>query len=319
MHKEEVLVVSPYPEADMALLAKQFTLHVLPGEADPQALIASVAPRIRAVATNGEVGADAALIDALPKLEVIVSYGVGVDAIDLRHAASRGVRVTNTPDVLTEDVADMGMGLMLAAAREIPQNDALVRSGRWGSATIGLATRMFGKRLGIFGLGRVGRAVARRAEAFGMQIAYHDRARFPDVAYAYHASPVDLARDSDFLMVCAAADQIPRGALSREVLDALGPQGYLINIARGSIIDEPVLVDYLIADRIRGAALDVFWNEPNIDRRLLTMPNVVLQPHRASATVETRGAMAQLVRQNLSAFFAGMPLITEFTSHLAAA
>lgn len=319
MHKEEVLVVSPYPEADMTMLAAQFSLHILPCAPDPATLIASVAPRIRVLATNGEVGADAALIDALPNLEVIVSYGVGVDAIDLAHAARRGVRVTNTPDVLTEDVADMGIGLMLSAAREIPQNDARVRAGQWGEIHIPLATRMFGKRLGIFGLGRVGRAVARRAAAFNMQIAYHDRAPLPDVSYAYHASAADLARHSDFLMVCAAADQIPRGALGCDVLDALGPHGYLINIARGSIVDEPTLIDYLLDRRIRGAALDVFWNEPHIDRRLLTMPNVVLQPHRASATVETRSAMAQLVSDNLRAFFDGAPLVTEFTAHLATA
>jgi lactate dehydrogenase-like 2-hydroxyacid dehydrogenase len=240
-----------------------------------------------------------------------------VDAIDLAHAAQRGIRVTNTPDVLTEDVADLGMALMLSIARDIPQNDALVRAGQWGKRPIALASRMFGKRLGIFGLGRVGRAVARRAAAFDMKIAYHDRAQFADVAYAYYSNAAALASESDFLMVCAAADQIPRGALGREVFDALGPQGFLINVARGSIIDEPALVEYLIDGRIKGAALDVFWNEPAIDPRLLTLPNVVLQPHRASATLETRAAMAQLVRDNLHAFFDGKPLVTEFTAHLA--
>ena len=318
MHKEEVLVVSPYPDADMSLLAEQFRLHVLPDAPDREAFMADMAPRIRALATNGEEGADAQLIDALPNLEIIVSYGVGVDAIDLAHAARRGILVTNTPDVLTEDVADMGIGLMLSVAREIPQNDALMRAGNWGRNAIPLTTRMFGKRLGIFGLGRVGRAVARRAGAFNMQISYHDRVKFTDVAYGYYGSLAELALKSDYLMICAAADQIPRGVLGRDVLDALGPEGFLINIARGSIIDEPTLVDYLSERRIRGAALDVFWNEPNIDSRLLTLPNVVLQPHRASATVETRAAMAQLVRENLRAFFDGAPLFTEFTAHLAA-
>lgn len=317
MHKEELLVVSRYPESDMALLERRYTLHVLADAADRAALLADVAPRIRVLATNGESGADAALIDALPKLEVIVSYGVGLDAIDLAHAARRGIRVTHTPEVLTGDVADFGIALMLAIARQIPQNDAQVRAGRWGQASFPLTTRMFGKRLGIVGLGRVGRAVARRAEAFDMKIAYHDRIRFEDAAYDYHPSAAALAREVDFLMVCAAADQIPRGALGREVFDALGPDGILVNVARGSIIDEPVLLEYLGAQRIRGAALDVFWNEPSIDPRFHTLPNVVLQAHRASATVETRAAMAQLVRDNLEACFSGKPLVTEFTAHLA--
>ncbi|WP_186116365.1 2-hydroxyacid dehydrogenase [Burkholderia gladioli] len=316
MSKEELLVVTRYPEADMIVLAERYTLHVLAEAPDRAALLAELAPRVRVLATNGESGADAALIDALPRLEIIVSYGVGVDAIDLAHAAAKGIRVTNTPDVLTEDVADMGLALMLSVAREISRNDARVRAGEWGREHFALTSRMYGKRLGIIGLGRVGRAVARRAAAFEMRIGYHDRFRFEDVPYAYHASAAALAADSDYLMVCAAADQIPRGAIGREVFDALGPNGFLINIARGSIIDEPVLIDYLADGRLRGAALDVFWNEPAIDRRLLALPNVVLQPHRASATIETRAAMAELLRANLEAYLAGQPLVTEFTAHL---
>ncbi|MBI0328448.1 2-hydroxyacid dehydrogenase [Burkholderia plantarii] len=319
MSKEAILVVTRYPEADMVVLGEQYELHVLAEAPDRAALLAGLAPRVRVLATNGESGADAALIDALPKLEIIVSYGVGVDAIDLAHAARRGVRVTNTPDVLTEDVADMGLALMLAVAREIPRNDARTRAGEWGREAFTPTSRMFGKRLGIVGLGRVGRAVARRAAAFGMRIAYTDRMCFDDVPHAFHASAAELAAQADFLMVCAAADQIPRGAIGREVFDALGPDGFLVNIARGSIIDEPVLIDYLGHGRLRGAALDVFWNEPAIDRRLFALPNVVLQPHRASATVETRAAMAGLVRANLQAYFEGRPLVTEFTAHLAKA
>ncbi|MEK6346552.1 MAG: 2-hydroxyacid dehydrogenase [Burkholderia sp.] len=316
MSKEPVLVVTRYPEPDMLVLAERYALHVLADAPDRAALLAELAPRVRVLATNGEAGADAALIDALPKLEAIVSYGVGVDAIDLRHAASKGIRVTNTPDVLTEDVADLGLALMLALAREVAANDARVRAGEWGREHFALTSRMYGKRLGIIGLGRVGRAVARRAAAFDMAIAYHDRARFDDLPYAFHDSAAALAANVDFLMVCAAADQIPRGAIGAEVFEALGPNGFLINIARGSILDEPVLVDYLSDGRLRGAALDVFWNEPAIDRRLLALPNVVLSPHRASATVETRAAMARLVRANLDAWLAGEPLVTEFTAHL---
>jgi lactate dehydrogenase-like 2-hydroxyacid dehydrogenase len=315
VHKTDLLVVVRYPEADMAELERHFTLHVLSDAANPAALLADVGPRIRAVATNGEAGANAGLIDALPQLEIIVSYGVGVDAIDLGHAAKRGIRVTNTPDVLTGDVADMGMGLMLAIARHIPANDRVVRNGQWGKVTLPLATRMFGKRLGLLGLGRVGRALAKRAAAFDMSIAYHDRIRFDNVGYTYREDAVTLARESDFLVICAAADRQSHASVSRDVLDALGPDGVLVNVARGSIVDEPVLLDYLATHRIRGAALDVFWNEPSIDPRFHSLDNVVLQPHRSSATVETRAAMAQLVRENLRAFLEGMPLVTEYATH----
>lgn len=315
MHKTDLLVVVRYPEADMAELERHYTLHVLSDSANPAALLADVGPRIRALATNGEAGAGAALIDALPELEIIVSYGVGVDAIDLGHAAKRGIRVTNTPDVLTGDVADMGMGLMLAIARHLPANDRVVRDGQWGKIALPLATRMFGKRLGILGLGRVGRALARRAAAFDMSIAYHDRIRFEDIDYTYREDAVALARDSDFVVICAAADRQSHASVSRDVLDALGPEGILVNIARGSIVDEPVLLDYLSTHRIRGAALDVFWNEPSIDPRFHSLDNVVLQPHRSSATIETRAAMGQLVRENLQAFFKGLPLVTEYPTH----
>jgi D-3-phosphoglycerate dehydrogenase len=296
----------------MAELERHYTLHVLSDCTNRGALLAEVGSRIRALATNGEAGASAELIDALPALEIIVSYGVGVDAIDLAHAAKRGIRVTNTPDVLTGDVADMGIGLLLSIARQIPANDRIVRDAQWGKAAIPLATRMFGKRLGVLGLGRVGRALTRRAAAFDMTVAYHDRVRFDDVDYTYCDSAVALARESDFLVICAAADRESQGLVSRDVFDALGPNGILVNIARGSIVDEPVLLEYLSECRIRGAALDVFWNEPSIDPRFFTLDNVVLQPHRSSATVETRGAMAQLVRENLKAFFDGAPLVTEF-------
>ncbi|WP_213780957.1 2-hydroxyacid dehydrogenase [Caballeronia sp. dw_276] len=312
MHKTDLLVVVRYPERDMAELERHYTLHVLSDCTNRGALLAEVGSRIRALATNGEAGASAELIDALPALEIIVSYGVGVDAIDLAHAAKRGIRVTNTPDVLTGDVADMGIGLLLSIARQIPANDRIVRDAQWGKAAIPLATRMFGKRLGVLGLGRVGRALTRRAAAFDMTVAYHDRVRFDDVDYTYCDSAVALARESDFLVICAAADRESQGLVSRDVFDALGPNGILVNIARGSIVDEPVLLEYLSECRIRGAALDVFWNEPSIDPRFFTLDNVVLQPHRSSATVETRGAMAQLVRENLKAFFDGAPLVTEF-------
>lgn len=310
--KEELLLVARYPKADMAALESRYVVHVLSEATDRQALLAALGPKIRALATDGESGAKADLMDALPLLEIIVCYGVGVDAIDLQHAAKLGIRVTNTPDVLTGDVADMGMALLLAAARQIPANDAYVRNGQWGKVSFSLTTRVFGKRLGIIGLGRVGRAVAKRASAFDMPVAYYDRTRFDDVDYTFFASAKELARNSDFLMVCASASAENRSSIGMDVLNALGEKGILVNIARGSIVDEAALLECLENGRIRGAALDVFWNEPNIDPRFRPLANVVLQAHRSSATTETRAAMAELVRGNLQAFFENKPLPSEY-------
>ena len=311
VQKEELLLVTRYSDTEMAML-EQYRLHILSESVAPDDLLRRISPRIRALATNGEAGASAMLMDSLPKLEIVVCYGVGVDAIDLAYAARRGIRVTNTPDVLTDDVADMGIGLLIATSRQIPRGDAYIRAGLWGEADIPLGTRISGKKLGIVGLGRVGRAFARRAAVFGLEISYHDCFRFSDVDYTYFDSATELAQHVDFLVICAAADNANRAMIGREILDALGVHGILINIARGSIVDEPVLLDYLQEKRILGAGLDVFWNEPNIDSRFLQLDNVVLQPHRSSATIETRAAMMQLVCDNLRAFFSGKELPTEY-------
>jgi D-3-phosphoglycerate dehydrogenase len=312
MRKPDLLVVKRYSDEDMHALEAAYTLHVLSDADSPDALLGEVGPRIRALATNGESGADARLINALPQLEIIVCYGVGVDAIDLALARSRQIRVTNTPDVLTGDVADMGLALMLSIARQIPTGDACVRRGEWPRTTLPLTTRVFGKRLGILGLGRVGRAVAKRAAGFDMSIAYHDHVHFQDVDYAYYDDPVALAADVDFLMVCAAADASNKASIGSAIFEALGPQGRLINIARGSILDEPQLLRCLQEGRLGGAALDVFWNEPDINPAFAELSNVVLQPHRSSATVETRRDMARLVRENLAAFHANQRLVSEY-------
>jgi D-3-phosphoglycerate dehydrogenase len=311
MNKPNLLVVSRYPQRDIDLLAESYALLPLWQADDPMRFLAERARGIKALATNGEKGASAELMDLLPDLEMIACYGVGVDAIDLAHAWSRSIRVTNTPDVLTGDVADMGIALLLACARQIPKGDAYVRSGQWASGPMGLTRRVFGKRLGIVGLGRVGRAVAKRAVAFDMSIAYCDRVRFADLPYDYHADVVALAAAVDVLMVCASADAQNRGFIGAPVFDALGAEGLLVNIARGSVIDEPALIEYLREKRIAGAALDVFWNEPRIAAEFAALDNVVLQPHQASATTETRAAMGDLVRKNLAAYFAGAPLLTE--------
>lgn len=310
MSKPEVLMIGPYPAWDMEPLQRDFHIHRLWEAMDRSALIAQVAPRIRAVATRGELGANAALIDALPALEIVSCYGVGTDAIDLARAKARNIRVTNTPEVLTKDVADMALGLILAVLRKIPQGDAYVRSGQWASKNMDLAVSLTGKTVGILGFGRIGRAVAQRAVAFETKIAYSDVARDSNFAYEFCPDAVALAEVSDILVVTVAGGAATKNIVDADVLAALGPAGVLINVARGTTVDENALVEALSEGAIGGAGLDVFWNEPNIDQRLLALPNVIVQPHQSSGTVETRKAMGQLLRDNLAAHFGGRVLLT---------
>jgi lactate dehydrogenase-like 2-hydroxyacid dehydrogenase len=258
---------------------------------------------------GGAHGASNEVVDALPALEIIAINGIGTDAVDLERARARSVRVTTTPDVLTDDVADLAIGLTLAVSRRICVADRFVRAGRWPGAHLPLSAKVSGKRLGIFGLGHVGRAVARRAEGFEMPIAYSEP-HPADAGYRFVPVLEDLARDSDFLVVAATGGPATRGRVNRPVLDALGPAGILINVARGSIVDEAALVAALAEGRLGGAGLDVFAHEPAVGEALWTRDNVVLQPHQASATVETRRAMADLVLANLAVHFAGREPVT---------
>jgi len=311
MTKPDVLQMMPITPNIQAQADEAFVLRKLWQAADGQAFLGEVAPRVRAVLTNGIIGADRALIEALPKLEIIGVYGVGVDAVDLAAAKARGVRVTNTPDVLTIGVAELGMALLLDVARRVAYNDRYVRAGRWRSdGDPVLSNSVAGKRMGILGLGRIGRAVARRAEAFDMAICYHGRTRREGIAYEYVPDLVEMARAVDCLMVTCLGGPTTAGLVSREVIDALGPKGWLINVARGSVIDQPALVEALVEGRLGGAGLDVFAGEPEVPDALLGLENVVLQPHQASATWETRDAMGQLTVDNLKAHFAGRPLPT---------
>ena len=246
----------------------------------------------------------------LPKLEIVACYGVGTDAIDLSYASAHGIRVTNTPDVLTADVADLAVGLLLAVARQITRADAYVRSGSWPKGNMHLVTRVSGKNVGVVGMGRIGAAVARRLAAFDCNIAYFDLSQRADLAYDFVPDLVDLAARSEFLIVTLAGGESTKGMIDGRVLNALGPDGILINVSRGSIVQEPALLDALASERIKGAGLDVYWNEPNIDTRFRSLENVVLQPHHASGTTETRRAMGKLVRDNLKAHFSGAALIT---------
>jgi D-3-phosphoglycerate dehydrogenase len=310
MTKPEILMMGAYPQWDMDDLESRYQLHKVWQAEDRDSFIADHAKNVRAIATRGELGASAELMEKLPKLEIVSCYGVGTDAIDLAHASTSGIRVTNTPDVLTGDVADIGIGLALAIARRIPDAHAYVHSGNWSKANMGFVTRFFGKKVGIAGMGRVGIATAKRAAGFDCDIRYFDVARRDDLAWGFEPDLVVLARWADFLIVTLAGGPSTFGIVNAAVFEALGPEGYLINISRGTTVDEPSLLDALEKRVIKGAALDVFCNEPHIDPRFLALDNVVLQPHHASGTVETRKAMGQLVRDNLAAHFAGQPLVT---------
>lgn len=306
MTKPDVLLVEPMMPELEARLDAAYTVHRM-----PVADLAAIAPRVRAAVTGGGGGIAPALVDALPGLEIVAINGVGTDAVDLVHAKARGVRVTNTPDVLTDDVADLGMALMLAASRQLVAADRFVRDGRWARREgLPLARKVTGRRLGIFGLGRIGRAVARRAEGFGMAIAYTDLTPAADVPYRFVPDVEALAHPSDVLIVAASGGAQSRHAVNRQVMDALGPGGILVNIARGTVVDEAALVAALRDGTLGGAGLDVFQDEPNVPGELLAMDHLVLQPHRASATVETRLAMGELVLGNLAAHFAGRGLMT---------
>ena len=293
----------------MEALQAAFTVHDRTHESDPAAF-AKIAPSIRAISGAGESKVPASLMDQLPGLEMISVFGVGYDGYDIPAARARGVPVTNTPDVLTDEVADMGLGLMLSIARRIPQADRYVRAGKWPSGPMPLARKMSGARLGIVGLGRIGQAIATRAEGFSMSIAYTTRTARSDMPYRYFPSVLALAAEVDFLMVITPGGAATKGLISTEVLKALGPQGYLINVARGSVVDQTALIKALQDGVIAGAALDVFEDEPNVPEALRAMDNVVLTPHIASATWQTRHAMADLAFGNLQAHFAGKPLLT---------
>jgi lactate dehydrogenase-like 2-hydroxyacid dehydrogenase len=301
-------ITSIHPDAQARLSAGYELIRAELSDIDATWL-AQNARKVDGLVTGGHLGAPPALMAALPNLKVIGINGVGFDKIDLDLARSRGVRVANTPDVLTDDVADLAVGLTIALLRRLPQAEGHVRAGRWPSGEMPLATKVSGKRIGIVGLGRIGRAVAKRFAGFTENIGYTDVVRH-DVAFAYHPDAAALASASDVLIICAAASTSTRRIIGAAVFDALGPSGALVNVARGSIVDEPALVAALQEGRLGGAALDVFEDEPNVPAALAAMPNVVLTPHVASATNETRRAMGDLMIDNIDAFFAGRPLPT---------
>jgi lactate dehydrogenase-like 2-hydroxyacid dehydrogenase len=308
--KPEILVTGPMYPPTLEKLDAAYTTHKLFKAPDRAAMLADVADRITAVASSNSGGIDGATIAKLPKLKVISHFGVGYDTVDVDAARKRGITVTNTPDVLTEEVADLAIALLLATVRRVPQGDRYVREGKWLKGAMALTESLQGRTLGIVGMGRIGQAIAKRALALNMKIAYQGPRRKAELPYAYHADPVSLAKATGTLMVACPGGEATRGLVSRAVIDALGPKGFIVNIARGSVIDEPALLEALQQNRIAGAGLDVFADEPRVPEAFFALDNVVLQPHVASATHQTRAAMGQLVIENLAAHFAGKPLLT---------
>lgn len=305
--KPALLQLTPLPDADQAPLEAAYETHAFYADAAPEALLGRVGPTIRAIVTTGGHGVRDDVLAACPALEIVSVYGVGVDQIDLEACRRRGVRVCHTPGVLTDDVADLALGLMLSLKRDMRRAETWVRSGAWArDGRFALTRSVTGRRAGVLGLGRIGHAVARRAAAFGMEIGYWSRAAKPDAApWAAFESAEALAAWCDILFVTVAATPETQRIVSRSVIAALGPEGALINVSRAANIDEAALLTALETGALGGAGLDVFENEPALDPRFLTLETVVLQPHAGSATIETRAAMGRLTRENLDAHFSG--------------
>jgi lactate dehydrogenase-like 2-hydroxyacid dehydrogenase len=306
----DVLAIDPLPAVVHAGVTTLFTLHQLPATSDRDAFFADVGPRIRALARGGHAHIDRTLIERLPKLEIVASFGVGYDGIDLVAAAERGVIVTNTPDVLTEEVADTALGLLLMTVRELSAAERYLRDGRWpGEGPYPLSPSLRDRVVGIVGLGRIGLAIARRLDAMKVGVVYHSRRPRADAPYRRYDDLRAMAADVDVLLVIVPGTATTRHLIDAKVLEALGPDGILINVGRGSVVDEEALVSALKDGTIRSAGLDVFANEPHVPAELLALPNAVLLPHVGSASVFTRNAMGNLVVDNLRSWFRdGKPL-----------
>ncbi len=309
--KIDVLVLGPEKPTIIDGLAARFNLHKAADVKAAAPLLVELAPRLRALAVSAPPGRiDSAFMERLPRLEIVSSFGVGYDHIDAAWAGLHGIVVTHTPDVLNEEVADTALGLLLCTVRQLPQADRFVRSGQWTKREFPHTQTLRDRTVGIVGLGRIGKAVARRLDAAAVRVVYHGRHRQPDVPYRYYSDLVAMARDADVLIVITPGGAATKHLIDARVLEALGPQGILINVARGSVVDEAALIDALQKKKIYAAGLDVFADEPNVPRELIEMEQVVLLPHVGSASVHTRQAMDQLVVDNLLAWADGRPPLT---------
>ncbi|TFF18403.1 2-hydroxyacid dehydrogenase [Jiella endophytica] len=311
MAKPDLLQICPFAAPVEASLEEDFTCHRYFEADDRPALLQRLAPTCRFVATGGHHGASREMIAAMPNLEIISSFGVGYDAVDVQAAKEHGVSVTNTPDVLNDCVAETTLALMLALCHRVPQADAYVRAGRWESeGTFGLTDELTGRRVGILGLGRIGKTIAKLCQAFNMEVVYHGRTRQEHVPYPYYADLAEMAKAVDWLVAIAPGTAETKGIVSRKVLEALGPKGKLVNMGRGTLVDEAAMIELLETGGLGGAALDVFEKEPHVPEKLRALENVVLLPHQGSATHKTRAAMGQMVVKNLKAHLRGEPLLS---------
>ena len=311
--KADVLMMEEMAPMTIEGVAKAFTLHKLWEAPDRDRLIDELSPRLRAIAAGGPVHdhVDRSLMMKFPKLEIISSFGVGYDHVDAKWAGAHGIIVTNTPDVLTEEVADTALGLLLCTVRELPQAERYLRAGKWvNGVEYRLTASLRGRRAGIVGLGRIGKAIARRLEAFGLPVAYHGRTEQAGVPYRYYPDLAEMARDIDVMMVITPGGAGTRHLINAKVLEALGPNGIFVNVSRGTVVDQDALIAALKERKILSAGLDVYANEPNVPPELLTMDNVVLFPHVGSGSIPTRDAMHQLVIDNLMAWAAGKKPLT---------
>lgn len=307
----EVLITGQIMPLIREGLEARLKVHKLYEIADKDGFIASHGSRIRAlVGGSGHGKIDAAFMQRFPNLGIVGNFGVGYDGVDAKWAGEHGIIVTNTPDVLTDEVADLALGLLIATVRRLPQADRYLRDGKWPGGNFPLTASLREKKMGILGLGRIGAAIAKRAEAFGLELSYHSRSPKSEVPYTYYPSLVDMARDVDILMIIAPGGESTRGIVNRAVMEALGPAGTLINVARGTLVDEPVMVELLKSGKLGAAGLDVFEKEPQVPTDLFTLENVVLLPHVGSASHYTRNRMGQLVVDNVVSFAEGRGPLT---------
>lgn len=303
-----VLLVAPVVESLQAQLSDAFPVYRLYEQEDPIGFLREHGEHIAAVVTRGDVGIENNVLELLPHVGLIAIFGVGTDAVDLDFVRTRQIAVTITSGVLTNDVADLAMGLLLAGARKLCLGDRFVREGQWLTGGLPLATQVSGKRIGLLGMGNIGQAIARRARGFDMEVLYTDRKKVTGLDYQWCADLHTLAHESDFLVIAASGGEANRGIIDASVFNVMSGHAWLINIARGSLVDEKALIDALQKGVIAGAGLDVFADEPNVPAQLIALDNVVLQPHVASATHETRQKMSDVVFANVAAYFAGVRL-----------
>ena len=306
---EDLILTGPTLQSAMDALEAEFRVHRM-WEAEDKSAFLDAHKNTRFLAATYHGSLDGAMMDRLPALEIISNFGVGVDGIDLKAARARNIRVTNTPEVLNDAVAELALALMLAVCRRVADADAYIRAGKWPDANYALTAELTGKTVGILGLGRIGKEIARRCQAFKMQVVYHGRTKQRFEPVPYYDNLVDMARDVDWLVAVGPGDTGTKGLVSREVLEALGPDGAFVNLGRGTLADEPAMLELLKSGKLGGAGLDVFAEEPKMSEEFWTLPNVVLSPHQGSATTKTRWAMGDLFVRNLIAHRDGNPLIT---------